>query len=203
MTGGLTQWADRAFYGLEEEQQRLARRVLTDLVYLGDESQGLPYSRRRRSLAALCRDEGEREAIHGVVRRLADARLLVTGRDLRSGQETVELIHDALLREWGLLQGWLREDRRFLAWRQALGWRVQAWEETGRDEGALLRGRELAEAEQWLAERGDDLRGDERVFIEAGQEARQREEEQWKALYEEAERQRQKAEAQRQIALAR
>jgi len=114
VTGGLTQWADRAFYGLEEEQQRLAQRVLTDLVHLGDESQGLPDSRRRRSLDALRRDEGEREVIHGVVQHLADARLLVTGRDLRSEQETVELIHDALLREWGLLQGWLREDRRFL-----------------------------------------------------------------------------------------
>jgi energy-coupling factor transporter ATP-binding protein EcfA2 len=180
VTGGLTQWADRAFYGLEEEQQWLARRILTDLVHLGDESQGLSNSRRRRPLDALCRDEGEREAVHGVVRRLADARLLVTGRDLWSGQEMVELIHDALLREWGLLQGWLRDGRRFLAWRQALEGRVQAWVESAPDDpaqqdaGWLLRGRELTEAERWLVERGDDLRVDGQGFIQASISLRER-----------------------------
>ena len=181
VTGGLAQWADRAYYGLEEKQQRLAMRVLTDLVHLGDESQGLPDSRRRRPLDALFRDEREREAVHRVVRRLADARLLVTRRDLQSGQETVELIHDALLREWGLFQGWLRDDRRFLAWRQGMEGRVRAWVESGpdapaqRDEGRLLRGRDLAEAERWLAERGYDLSQDERACIRESMSLRERE----------------------------
>jgi hypothetical protein len=130
VTGGLTQWADRAYYGLGKEQQRLARRLLTDLVHLGDERQGLPDSRRRRLLGDLYRAEREQEAVHGVVRRLADARLLVTGCEHERGRETVELIHDALLREWGLLQGWLAEDRRFLAWRQTLEGRLLAWVES-------------------------------------------------------------------------
>jgi WD40 repeat protein len=196
VAGGLTQWADRAFHGLEKEERRLACRVLTDLVHLGDESQGLPDSGGRRSFEELCRSEGERETVHQVVRQLADARLLTTGRDLRSGQETVELIHDALLREWGLLQGWLGVDRRFLAWRQALEGRVKMWEGKGRDEGTLLRGALLAEAKDWLERRGAEIAETERDFIEASWEAHQKEQERWKALYEEAERQ-------RQIALAR
>jgi hypothetical protein len=38
VTGGLSQWADRIFYGLgDEEKQREARRIFTELVHLGDE----------------------------------------------------------------------------------------------------------------------------------------------------------------------
>lgn len=172
VTGGLTRWADQSYYGLGKEHQRLARRLLTDLVHLGDESQGLPDSRRRRPLETLYRSKPEQEAVHEVVRRLADARLLVTGRDLEREQEVVELIHDALLQEWGLLHSWLEEDRRFLAWRQALEERLRLWEEsapavpTRRDPGRLLRGRDLAEAERWLTERWDDLRTEEQAFIE-------------------------------------
>src|SRR5205823_1462092 len=103
-------------------------------VYLGNESQGIPDSRRRHSLTELCRDESEREAVEGVVLHLVNARLLVTSgdmHDIQSGQATVEMIHDALLREWARLQGWLKEDRRFLVWRQELYGRVQEWVETG------------------------------------------------------------------------
>jgi hypothetical protein len=157
VTGGLTQWADGVLFRLDGEQRRLARRVLTDLVHLGDESRNIPDSRRRRTLDDLCRHEGEREAVHQVVRLLADARLLVTGRDLSTGQEMVELIHDALLREWGQLRGWLQEDRRFLAWRQTLEERIREWEDRGKDKDLLLRGAALAEAQEWLAQRPDEI----------------------------------------------
>jgi Tol biopolymer transport system component/energy-coupling factor transporter ATP-binding protein EcfA2 len=176
VTGGLMQWADRAFYRLKkEEHKQLARRVLTDLVHLGDESQGLPDSRRRRSLEDLCRSEEERETVRWVVRQLQlpDARLLATGRDLQSGQETVELIHDTLLREWGLLERWLKEDRIFLAWCQEIEGQVHAWVESApdlpkrRDSERLLRGRALAVAERWLVERGEDLQDRVRSFIRA------------------------------------
>jgi len=165
VTGGLTQWADSVLARLDEAQRRLARRVLTDLVHLGDESRNIPDSRRRRTLDELCRHEEEREAVHQVVRLLADARLLVTGRDLTTGQETVELIHEALLREWRRLVGWLQEDRRFLAWRQTLEERIREWEDKGKDEGLLLRGAALTEAQEWLALRAGDLEERTQEFI--------------------------------------
>jgi hypothetical protein len=151
VTGGLTQWADGVLFRLDGEQRRLARQVLTDLVHLGDERRNIPDSRQRRTLDDLCRHEGEREALHQVVRLLADARLLVTG------QETAELIHDALMREWGQLRGWLQEDRPFLAWRQTLEERIREWEDRGKDKDLLLRGAALAEAQEWLALRTVDI----------------------------------------------
>ncbi|MBF0155893.1 MAG: TIR domain-containing protein [Magnetococcales bacterium] len=45
-----------------------------------------------------------------LIRLLIEARLLATDKDPESGQITVEPAHEALLRQWGLLQGWLQED---------------------------------------------------------------------------------------------
>src|SRR5260370_6973503 len=94
------------------------------MVHIGDESQGLPDSRRRMSLALLCRDESEIEEVNQVVQQLVSARLLVTSYDMQSKQDMVEIIHDALLSEWGQLKQWLQEDRSFLAWHQQLVIRV-------------------------------------------------------------------------------
>ena len=49
------------------------------------------------------------------------------------------------------------------------------WQRTSNDEGALLRGTRLDEAENWLMRRGDDLLPDDREFVEASVHARKRE----------------------------
>jgi len=171
VTGGLAQWADRAYYALDQDDRFLVQRILIDLVHLGDESQGLPDSRQRRSVAELVRRPSEQDAVLRVVQHLADQRLLVTG----GKEETAEIIHDALLREWGLLQSWLQEDRRFLAWRQEIGERAQDWQSREKDMGVLLRGVPLAEAEIWLAQRSPELGEAEQAYIKAGIQLRQQE----------------------------
>lgn len=190
VTGGVTQWADHAFYSLaNDEQRRIARRIFTDLIHIGDKKQGVPDSRRRMSLAALCRNEQETEEVSQVAQQLANNRLLVMAYDLQSKQDMVEIIHDALLWEWGLLKQWLQEDRSFLAWHQELKRRVQAWVETNerdlsrRDEYKLFGGSDLEEAMQWSQVRSAELSQVERDFIQAAQQ-RQRQEEQLRKLYE-------------------
>jgi WD40 repeat protein len=177
VAGAITQWADRAYYDLDEDQRQLARRILTDLVHVDPE--GTRDTRQPGSLADLA-EGASHEAVQQVVERLADARLLVTGRDLHSGEETVELIHDSLLRGWGLLQQWLAEDRPFLVWRQQIDPRVSAWVESARDDAArrdtdrLLRGQELADAERWAGEHPSRLRPEARDFVEASADHRER-----------------------------
>lgn len=181
--GGLTIWADRAFYNLRgEEAQQKAHRIFTDLIYIGDKSQGLPDTRRRMSLARLCRNENELEEVHQIVQQLASSRLLVTTYDAQSKQEMVDIIHDALLREWGQLRQWIEKDRKFLTWRQELERRVRAWVETNahdaaqRDVYKLFGGPDLAEAIDWLKEHSDDLSQDEQDFILASQRRQEQEE---------------------------
>lgn len=76
-----------------------------------------------------------------ILQGFVDARLLVSGK--QTG--TVEVAHEALLRNWSLLKGWLDEDRDFLLWRRRLR---DALEEYRRS-GSLLRDAPLTEAERW------------------------------------------------------
>ncbi len=181
VTGGLTQWADRVFYGLENEAMRQrARRIFTDLVHLGNENQKPPDSRQSMPLAALCRHPHELEDIRQLVQRLADGKLLVTTYDLQSRQEIVEMIHDALLWGWGLMRQWLQSDRKFLTWHQEITRRTQAWVETNitrparREKEKLLRGSELKEARSWHQHRLSEISQAEREFIQASWDVRQR-----------------------------
>ena len=59
VTGGLSQWADRAYYALDEGQRAIARRVFSELVTLGDETQGIADTRRVRNIAELTAKDGE------------------------------------------------------------------------------------------------------------------------------------------------
>jgi hypothetical protein len=100
-----------------------------------------------------------------VANRLANARLLVTGGETGKGTLSVEVAHEALIRNWERLRGWLNEDREFLLWRQRLQVQVKEWEERGRDVDYLLRGTPLSEAERWLLGRPQDLTDPGQKFI--------------------------------------
>jgi len=171
VAGSLTAWADQVCRSMEREGLgQLTRRVFIDLINLGDETNRLPDSRRRRKLDDLSKDPSERDSIHRIVQRLADKRLVTTSID--KGQVTVEIIHDALIREWAQLQNWLKKDRSFLAWERELEKDARAWKETSpgdasqRDNGRLLRGLRLSEAERWSQERSSDLDDTELEFLQ-------------------------------------
>ena len=90
--------ADAVLTRLAPLEQEATRRVFLLLVRPGE---GTDDTRRRASLAEVGK------AAWPVVQWLADARLLVTGRDEATGQETVEVSHEALIRQWERLRGWL------------------------------------------------------------------------------------------------
>ena len=96
---------------------------------------------------------------------LVERRLLVLNvpNNGDSGNETIEIAHEALLRSWPLLVSWLQEERNFLTWHTSIATVTRAWE---RDERGLLTSKELAMASDWLAERPNDIAKTARVFIE-------------------------------------
>gem|GEM_PF-1808948 len=164
LSGELPSWAEKAYERLSIDGLGTSvRSVLIELVSLGDDKQGIPDSRRRRPLQAIAPEEGQREAAHRVVQRLADARLVTTSFDRRNKQICIEIIHDALIRDWKRLQQWLDEgERSFLAWKREMEKRAQAWEDSSdqeakRDEGRLLRGSDLSDAQSWLQMRAGDI----------------------------------------------
>jgi hypothetical protein len=109
-----------------------------------------------------------------VVVKLANERLLVTNQSASGLEQTVEVAHEALISNWGTLRAWVNEDREFLLWRDRLEALRIEWERAKRSEDALLRGPLLIEAQRWFDQRSQDLSDQERIFITASRELRER-----------------------------
>ncbi len=169
-TGGvekaLAGYAEEVFAELTGEEQLRAQRILVQLVQPGEATEDT------RRLAS--REEVQ-EDNWNLVTRLADTRLVVSNRNDATGEETVEIAHEALIGGWERLREWVEADRAFRIWQERLRAALHQWEASNKDEGALLRGALLAEAEQWHRERPDDLGRAEQNFIQASLELRDRE----------------------------
>jgi WD40 repeat protein/DNA-binding SARP family transcriptional activator len=162
--GALARYADEAYGELNESERDQARQVFVQLVRPGE---GTEDTRRVATRAELGAENW------ALVQHLADQRLAVTGRD-EAGTEIAEVVHEALIQGWGLLRGWMEADRAFRTWQERLRAALRGWEASEGDEGALLRGAPLTEAEGWLAERGTELIPAERAYIESGVSLRER-----------------------------
>lgn len=156
VNGALARYAESVYVNLEKFQQGQMRRIFVQLVQPGV---GTEDTRRLASLSEV----GEKN--WDLVVLLADRRLVVTN-NLPDGEETVEVVHEALIKGWGRLKGWMDADRRFREWQERLRVAWRQWEVTGRDQSALLRGAVLIEAEDWLEKRTDDLGAQEKMYID-------------------------------------
>jgi DNA-binding SARP family transcriptional activator len=166
--GAIARTAEAVFNEeLTAEQQPIARSIFLRLTELGEGAQD---TRRRATLAELIPRSEDAPAVEAVLKTLADARLVTTG------EEGVEVAHEALIREWPRLGEWLAEDREGLRLHRHLTEAAQGWEALQRDEGALYRGARLAQAGEWAQSHGDELNPLERNFLEASQELARREE---------------------------
>jgi WD40 repeat protein len=93
---------------------------------------------------------------------LVAQRLLVM--DQRDEARTVEIAHEAILREWPLLAGWLDAERAFLEWREQVGRARTLYD---RNQGDLLSGRALLIAQGFLEARRSLVSEQDRKFIDA------------------------------------
>ncbi|MEC4892253.1 MAG: CHAT domain-containing protein [Oscillatoria sp. PMC 1051.18] len=152
----LASYADRVYTALNQEQQPQARQIFTQLVRPGE---GTADTRRVATRLEIGVDKW------GLVMHLANTRLVVTGRDEATGEETVEIVHEALIREWKRLRSWLEDDRSFRIWQERLRVAMNQWEIGDRDPETLLRGTLLLEAQRWLTEREQELSEKEQNFI--------------------------------------
>ena len=155
--GALTRHADEVFDALDAAEQAAARRIFIQLVRPGEGTEDTRRVAQRRELS---------DFDWSLVQQLADARLVVTDRDA-VGDETVEIVHEALIFNWSRFRQWIEEDRTFRAWQERLRTSMRQWEGMQQNEGALLRGIPLVEAEDWLAKREADLSQAERAYIQA------------------------------------
>jgi WD40 repeat protein/DNA-binding SARP family transcriptional activator/ABC-type hemin transport system ATPase subunit len=159
--GAVARLAEEAFGQFDERQRAVARGVLLRLTA---EGAGGAAERRRVALAELD-PERDPDVAH-VVALLTEQRLLT----ISAG--AVELAHEALLREWPRLRGWLEEDAAGRRMQRHLAAAAREWDEGGRDSGELYRGARLAAALEWRTTHDVELNRTEEAFVDAARRER-------------------------------
>jgi WD40 repeat protein/DNA-binding SARP family transcriptional activator len=162
--GAVARLAERAWLGLAPDEQAVARRILLRLAGPGE---GEGVVRRRVPLDEVTPTHDELS--RAVLGALVDQRLLSVGED------SVEVAHEALLREWPRLRGWLEEDVQGRALHRHLIGAAREWDRSGREPGELYRGARLTGALDWAATHDTDLNELEREFLQAGRAAAEQE----------------------------
>lgn len=196
--GALARRADEIYDDLDERQQQMAQQLFLRLVTLGE---GTEDTRRRvlRSELTSLEDAGEQgrrgagenathyalrntehelisnpqSPISQVVDKFGRYRLLTFDHDPISRGPTVEVAHEALLREWDRLRGWLDDSRTDIRLQRQVAASATEWQAASRDESFLLRGTRLDQFAAWADETQLALTGDERAFIETSLSARE------------------------------
>ena len=175
----------------------LLRRALIPWLAGIDTETGQP----RRRVARL--SEIPQEA-RPLVEHLIAARLLATDIAPETGERTIEPAHEALLRQWGLLQGWLEEDFATLATLEGIRRAARDWAANDKDAAWLAHSAGRLEDAEAVARRADFaglIEATDRAYLDAARaldtERRNRELEEAKKL---AEAERQAAERQRLVA---
>ncbi|HEY9692996.1 MAG TPA: CHAT domain-containing protein [Oculatellaceae cyanobacterium] len=168
--GGLDQalanYAESIYAQLNDQDRAKAQQIFLQLIQPQEEAEDT------RRLAK--RDEVGVEN-WDLVTRLAASRLVVTNRNHITNVESVEIIHETLIKNWQRLQQWLQLDREFRRWQEQLRAAIRQWENSDKDEEALLRGKTLAIAEDWLQQRFEQISLSEQLFINLSLELRDRE----------------------------
>ncbi len=104
-------------------------------------------------------------AENAIVQAFVDARLLTSNR--ASEERTVEVAHEALLRQWPPLRQGILDARAGLRIRSQVERLASDWERGGHDESYLLRGTRLVTFEAWAAQHPDALGAGDRRFLDA------------------------------------
>ncbi|MEU7223205.1 nSTAND1 domain-containing NTPase [Streptomyces chrestomyceticus] len=164
ITGNLATWCNTALSQLPAAQRPTAQRILTALVRPADEAHAVPATRQQVPLArlrALTTGIDAAAPDHSgdfddVLAALARHRIIttgtVTGPGGVPGEPTAELIHDALIRDWGDLRDWVAQDHRFQVWLHRTAEQHARHTDSGLP-ADLLDGTALAEGSEWARQR--------------------------------------------------
>jgi len=164
----LANHAEEIYAQLNTTDKDRVQEIFIQLVQPGEASTDI----RRLAIRGEVKDEN-----WDLVTRLADARLVVTNYNQITGIETVEIIHEALIKNWRRFGQWMRIDGDFRRWQEQLRVIIKQWENSDNDIGGLLRGKPLIDAEDWLLKRSHQISDDEQNFINLSLELREKEEE--------------------------
>jgi WD40 repeat protein/DNA-binding SARP family transcriptional activator len=166
--GAIASRAETLYQSLDDDDRTLARRLFEQLVIIGPEGESTRRRTPRSELTVLAAGRAVDELIDG----WAQARLVTYDRHPKTREPTVEVAHEALLREWPRLRQWIDDDRHAIVTAAQLRDAADDWEALGRDPGALYRGARLDTALEQVDGRTQTLHAPTREFLTASSAAR-------------------------------
>ncbi len=172
VSGALAGRAESIYDDLNAPGQDAARQLFLRLITLGE---GADDTRRRVNRSELEAMEVDQEALAEAIDDFGTSRLLSFDRDPRTSEATLEVAHEALLREWGRLRQWIDETREHVRMHRRLAAAARDWAEANRDSSFLLRGSQLAQFDVLADESQVALAGLEREFVNASRTESRRE----------------------------
>ncbi|MEG4489742.1 nSTAND1 domain-containing NTPase, partial [Microcoleus sp. D3_18_C4] len=168
--GILEKRANEVYESLNEEEKPVAQRIFLELTQLGEVAD----TRRRARKEDLINSQHPEALLDGVIRKLAEARLITTTeaglvtttaqskpQDLPPTQTDVlipkklkpnaviDITHEALIRHWEKLRDWVEDYRIPLGIERRIETDAKEWTAKEKPEGLLLREGRLIEAEDY------------------------------------------------------
>ena len=144
----ISHYADKIYN--ETDDKESIKKVLIKLVNPGS---GTEDTRRIASLDEFSQTDRE------TIVKLANERLIVTQ------DQNIDIVHEALIREWGQLQEWIEEYREFLEWEKRLRDDRKVYEENGSKKEDLLKDSRLLKAEEFVKSHEAYIAPDDKVFV--------------------------------------
>lgn len=160
LKGAIAAKAESLYGHLSKQDQQRVQQIFLRLVRPGE---GEADTRRRATFTELGKE------LRGPAQTLVDNRILVSSRLASSGEDTIEVSHEALIRQWGRLKKWVDGERTFIAWQQDLCETLRQYEKSKHSSDLLLRGRSLTDALDWLQKKPEYFSLREEHFIKASQ----------------------------------
>ncbi len=162
LVGSIGRRAEDVYLGLSPEARTAARDVFIRLVTVDEDSED---TRRRVRRSELDQLSCGPSVVATVLDAFGRRRLLTFDRDVTSRGPTVEVAHEAILREWERLAGWIDDARSDLLVRRRVDSAAREWDEAGREPSYLLAGARLEQAEDWSSTGALELTETERDFL--------------------------------------
>jgi WD40 repeat protein len=163
--GGLAQEAQRIFNSLNDEEQKIARRVFVGLVQLGEGATS--DTRLRANFNSLDKPESVKRVIEKFAH--PGVRLLTVSSE--EGIETVEITHEALFANWGKMKEWLDSGRSDTRFRRRLQDAATVWKDNNRPEGSLWRPPDLDLLREYSERAHDNMTPPQVEFFNASKRA--------------------------------
>ena len=134
--GALAKYAEEKYQALKPAEQEQARQIFIQLVNPGEDNNNTRRRVNRQQIGDTNWDLVTRKG------GLADSRLVVTGMS-NDERETLEVVHEALIRHWQRLQGWLNQDRDNLKKQRQIENAAEEWDKSGKKLDYLLANKRL------------------------------------------------------------